>query len=345
MGLKPVNKTDAGDQIDSYSPQSINFMKFIVFSPPFDDNRGGPVVLHTLCHLINQAGYKAYIHPQCKPKHLSRGYHLFSQVRLALLKILGMLGIVERNRFLFRTCPNLNTPVIEPSWKNNFDDSIVIYPEIINGNPIGARRVIRWALHRPGFFSGEICYSKSDLFVDYSEYLSNFSIDGMNKLDKPLTIWWTANLEKYLSTPTKNKSGERRGSAYIIKKGKNKPLIHNLQNSICIDTLDHDEIIEIFDKVEVFYSYDPYCMFSNFAVLRGAISVVIPDEGVTEDDWFADETRRYGIGYGLHAFEYSTATRDKCAEKLRSAHSVTLADVSAFIRDSLSFFAERDAKK
>ena len=47
--------------------------------------------------------------------------------------------------------------------KFDLSDLIVIYPEIVFGNPLGAKNVVRWFLHNPGFFSGKIYYGQNTL--------------------------------------------------------------------------------------------------------------------------------------------------------------------------------------
>lgn len=42
------------------------------------------------------------------------------------------------------------------------DDDIVIYPEIISGNPLQGKRVVRWLLNRPGVCSTMPVYEKGD---------------------------------------------------------------------------------------------------------------------------------------------------------------------------------------
>lgn len=48
-------------------------------------------------------------------------------------------------------------------------DDVVIYPEIVLGNPLGARRVVRWLLNNPGVCGGDGKYADTDLVFSYTE--------------------------------------------------------------------------------------------------------------------------------------------------------------------------------
>ncbi len=49
--------------------------------------------------------------------------------------------------------------------------SVVIYPEITNGNPLGAKHVVRYLLNKPGFFNGRglESYGATDYFIHFAE--------------------------------------------------------------------------------------------------------------------------------------------------------------------------------
>jgi hypothetical protein len=58
---------------------------------------------------------------------------------------------------------------IDESPPELLPDDIVIYPEIVSGNPLRARRVARFLMNRPWFLSGKgIDYGDSDYIVAYS---------------------------------------------------------------------------------------------------------------------------------------------------------------------------------
>ncbi|WP_130471073.1 tetratricopeptide repeat protein [Candidatus Magnetaquicoccus inordinatus] len=100
---------------------------YLIVTPWYRHSSAGIVALHYLCHELNQLGYEAYL-------------FVWMQPRLPA----GMRPLH----------PHWNTPVItvpleeNPLWQRIKDRVIVIYPEIISGNPVHAERVVRYMLNR-----------------------------------------------------------------------------------------------------------------------------------------------------------------------------------------------------
>jgi hypothetical protein len=71
--------------------------------------------------------------------------------------------------------PGNNTPRIDLNAISArpalLDRSIVIYPEIYAGNPLGARNVVRYLLNKPGFFNGVgvESYGERDYYLHFAE--------------------------------------------------------------------------------------------------------------------------------------------------------------------------------
>jgi len=125
---------------------------FIIYSPHYNSKKGGALILHFLCHYLNDTGYSAYIWPHSKKLLVNRSI----REKLSYLK-----KIIRRTfRGVRRVSPNLNTPIAKTK---NLENAIVVYPEKIAGNPLNASNVVRYALHVPGFFTGVIDYGSSSL--------------------------------------------------------------------------------------------------------------------------------------------------------------------------------------
>jgi len=111
---------------------------YFIWAPDYRETSAGIWSLHALCHALNLAGYPAYVIP----------------------------------------APTVNkdwlTPVanqdIASSYAARGLEPIVVYPEIITGNPVSARTVVRYILNRPGYFTGVgMNEGPEDLLFYYSE--------------------------------------------------------------------------------------------------------------------------------------------------------------------------------
>jgi hypothetical protein len=121
---------------------------FYVYTPDYTYMYSGIRCLHLLCHHLNRVGYRSYVNTQV-------------------------------------TNPNLNTPFADAAMLDQFRQNgltnIVIYPEIVAGNPLNAERVVRYLLNKPGFFTGAgvETYGADDFFLHYAD---EFLPQGLNSI-------------------------------------------------------------------------------------------------------------------------------------------------------------------
>jgi hypothetical protein len=179
---------------------------------------------------------------------------------------------------------------------------------MIDGNPLGEPHVVRWLLHKPGHHTGRINFSSRELVFSYLEAFDDLSGEGAKA--QRLTLTWLN------SAYGLRNNGERTGSAYLMRKGKSRPLVHDLNGSIRVDDLSHAEKARVFNEAEFFYSYDLYTLYNLYALICGCIPVVIPEPGVAKEDWLPEEHDRYGIAYGFEDVDWAISTRPKMLERL-----------------------------
>lgn len=283
-------------------------LKFIIYAYSFNVNSGGTIVLHQLCHLLNEQGYEAFLWPHKKPifdfkKPFSS---LYNQYRFLIRK-------------KFKTHKQFNTPIAE---EKDLKDAIIIYPEIVNGNPLNASKAVRWLLHKPGFHNGVINFGENDLIVGYGKECSGNNIFITD--EKVLVT-------KYIMTDIYKQTNfqERTGSCHMIRKGKNKKFVHD-KNSILVDSLSHEEMSKIFNQVEVFISYDSYTYYTTYAALCGCKSIVIPDGGINKEQWHPNIKDSYGIAYGMDDIEYISKTKALMLEYLKEQENSNIDSVKNF---------------
>jgi hypothetical protein len=128
----------AGLEMFHLAPEWAVRALFYVYTPDYTYMNSGVRCLHLLCHHLNRLGYRSYVNTQV-------------------------------------TNPNLNTPFADAAMLDQFRQNgladIVIYPEIIAGNPLNAERVVRYLLNRPGYFTGVgvEAYGDGDFFIHFAD--------------------------------------------------------------------------------------------------------------------------------------------------------------------------------
>ena len=213
-----------------------------------------------------------------------------------------------------------NEKKYENIFCNNFatladvdDATIVVYPEVVKGNPLNAKYVVRWMLCNIGVNCSRDIYKtwgSNDLVFYFAPFNHKYDPDSIELL---YTFW--------IDPAVKNKNLARSGSCYLFKKApafhKKISRIHPM-DAVLIDNCSNEEIIEIFNNKEYFYCYDPYSFYASMAALCGCIPIVYPLEGVNKLDWLKTrasfQTYRNkqdnisGIAYGLDDVQYARGT-------------------------------------
>jgi len=305
--------------------------KFIIFAGSYSEDSGGTVVLHKLCDLLNQNGYEAYLYPAFKTTII----HQESWFK----PVMSILYGAFKSRFLrpFKTLSELNTPTYNHPSISIGDDCVVIYAEGVAGNPLKAKNVVRWLLHKPGYNYKGVFFGNSELIFSYSpEYSIGFSLP-LSKLSNTRLFIPYAHLHHYTGD---NSSTElkRSGLAYCIRKGKGKPFVHDDKDAILIDGLSHAEVADIFKKVKTLISYDSKTAYSIFAAVSGVESIIIPDPGVSIDDWCSKE-HRYGLSYGFDNLEWARDTLPQLLEMLDKDTQNINSTIHAFVSEVNDYFS------
>lgn len=294
---------------------------FIVYAPRYDDTSGGAIVLHKLCHLINNLGEHAYIWPMGKPPHPQSP--LFSWFINATLYYGSRL---YRKRYSTRD--GFLTPFAQHPHISN---AVAVYPEITKGNPLGADHVVRWLLYNPSFYKTNFNYAPDELCFYYQPAFDNPDIliergGQLSVVDHLHDIYFQWN------------HGPREGICYIIRKGKVRSDLPKLNNLFIVDNLAHKELASIFNRYKYCYSYDSYTMYTTYAALCGCIPVIIPLPGISKEDWQPVEDNRYGHAYGMDDIEYAVSTRDFLSVKILGHERENLEMTSRFISVVKSHF-------
>lgn len=304
--------------------------KFIIFAAAYNEKSGGAIVSHRLCHLLNEAGRDAYLLPL---------FYSHEATILNLPEVAARIQAETQNllRSSFPLNPHFNTKVYRDNLHAlaNNDDYIVIYPEIISGNPLRAKNVVRWFLHNPGYHTGHVAYSPGELYFRHSLISKEFHMTGSRMSKHMLEVLYCPTEIYNLD----NAATERSGTAYLFREGRDRPIVHDLENSICLNRdYSHAQIAEVFKRVKTFICYDTRTMFSDLAVLCGCESVVVPEEGVSEEQWRPEPESRSGIAYGFDKLPQARATAHLLRDFLIAKQDKSKVAVQHMLEETDAFF-------
>ena len=161
------------------------------------------------------------------------------------------------------------------------DNTILIYSDGMLGNPFNAKNIVRWILLEIGTqYRDKNTYKTwgvNDLVYHWEKtyYLnSNLKILNSIKID-----------DDYKNL---NELRQKNKSCYLIKKRfffeKKINYVHPL-DSILIDNLSKNEIIELFNTCEYFYCYDIKSCYIIYSILCGCKLIIIPYNNITKKDY------------------------------------------------------------
>ena len=251
-------------------------LTFLLWTPPYTDEWGGVIVLHRLAEILASKGYPTYTTGPTKQGSLAK-----------------FVGDV----------PNLSI---------NPETTMVIYPEIVSGNPFNSKHITRWVLYTPGKNGGDGKYPSSDLvykYWDIFEVSDDIRVDGyLRCIDTKKDFFVDQGLE-------------RSGTCHLLKKGLQyaKNFNQHPSDSQSLDGFINDEHLKnVFNQKEMFISYDAMSYHSIQAALCGCLSVVIPDPGVSKSEWQERaDIYKYGIAYGLDDIQWAKDTMHLVRDRMK----------------------------
>lgn len=285
-------------------------MKFLIYSFDYDWRIGGIVVLNKLANLLAQLGHETYIMAG-NPSKIGHAVNIDLEAALE---------------------------------KAQDPETIVIYPEVIKGNPLDAKKVCRWVLYFPGFHGGETEFQENEFVFVYNK---SFVSETPYKSSLEIKIVETSNTQFY------NMGMHRNKSVILIKKGKSnidertrlfldpfRDILHNLESADelimnCQDINDYN--LEL-NQVKYFISFDNYTYHNVLASLSGCISVVIPELGKTKEQFISEyPERQFSVFYGFDSIPTSISN-DLLRKQLEVLEKNNLLLVTDLIREIQKHF-------
>lgn len=269
-------------------------MNFVIYAPgDYSPNGGGSVALHKLAHNIASLGEPTYI--------------------MTSKKNPNYLGIQCNEREAIELCK----------------DGIAIYPEVTCGNPFKAKKVMRWILYDVRTYGDFGAFPDTDLIYKYAAFFKlrfHRHHDGELRANE-------LNLDIFF-----DRKQERAGDCFLIKKGNNKEHNHHSENAIKLDDYPkygekaNEYLADVFNRCEMFVSYDTATFLNVMAALCGCNSVVIPDDGVQPQEFYNGFPYfNSGIAYGFGELKHSILTRHLLKPALIKMEMETIEETKKFI--------------
>jgi len=274
-------------------------MKFVIYAPgDYTPNGGGCVALHKLAHNIALLGEESYI--------------MTSKMNPAY----GGRMVTER----------------EAVHLCKYEGAMAIYPEVTCGNPFHAKHITRWILYHIRNYGEFGIFGANDLIYKYA---SHFNLRNEQTVHGELRAV-ELNLEIF-----RDYRGERKGDCYLIKKGNDKE--HNAHSETATKLDDYpskggnEYLSAVFNRCEMFISYDGATWLNVMAALCGCVSVVMPIEGISAEQWKSGFPYfKYGIAYGMNDLKHALTTRHLVKEELLKIEKETLEETRLFIEKAKS---------
>lgn len=256
---------------------------YYIVSPGYTHQSAGIKALHLLCHSLNRRGQLAFMVSQDIWKVMS-----FKKMSLN---------------------PDWQTPVltkdIYQAHRKSGVTPIVVYPEIIAGNPLKAAVVVRYVLNFPGLLGGDMEYAPEEIVFAYSKKLAVAAHVGADRV-----LFLPASDTNIFHRPAEGTA--RTGSCFYaskyqqVHKGK---LFDITRDSLEItrgkEAQSTEEIADIFRRSELFYCYENTALAIE-AMLCGCPTVFLPNEHLTEII-ASEELGTDGFAWGADPAEISRA--------------------------------------
>jgi O-antigen biosynthesis protein len=205
---------------------------YLIVTPGYRHNSNGVKCMHYLAHCLNAFGARA--------------------------ELVFCDGCYEVN-------PLWNSPTVGTT---KVETQIVVYPDIISGNPLGVERVVRWYLNRPGYITGVSVFPGPDDLIYQHSAVLGFDYPVLNLMPPGHPAMFTTGKEArqwdcfYVgkSHPWYRLSGLEKDKIEITREWPATPL----------------ELAAILRHAHRLYTYDPLSATCLDAVLCGCLVVVVP---------------------------------------------------------------------
>ena len=249
---------------------------FLIWAPDYTHRSSGIRALYRLCHHLNCCGYPSAVIAAGKAK--PEGWNA-------------------------------------PRWSGAVGDSIVVYPEVVQGNPLRARRVVRWVLNDPGLLGGDTRYDDDEMVFVYDpaklEVASRATRVPLGEsrvlwtgLVDPRFIYADASVPKTLNCTFTHK-GRKLSERFPLPDGVQAIALESVTPTM-------SALGDVLRRTRTLYSYDHYSNVLREAHISGCDILVVGSDGNWHDPrrcdcalnilWHDDIRETYAHRFNDHGF-------------------------------------------
>jgi len=221
---------------------------YYVYAPPYTRMSGGYRALHMLCHALNRKGQNAFIYNRPEIPHGFPGFNP------------DLLAQRLTQEFINQHFEQGRTP-------------IVIYPEGINANPMGADVVVRFIMNFPGLIGKKTAFPEEDIKFGYSKELAIAGGQPENVLYIP-----TSDPTIFYPPPPGTKRSGKYFYAHKYLTLHNGKLFPQTEGCTEISReISQQEMADLFRSAELLYCYENTAVAGE-ATMCGCPAVYLPNE-------------------------------------------------------------------
>lgn len=318
-------------------------MKFVILSPRQDG--GGAIALHCLCRKLLDIGIDAkifYFYGENFQKNNNLIVESFYIILFYIKDFIKyIIYIISKSKVIggktyykdyfyepIKGCKRKWTPFIS-------EDTIVVYPDVIYGNILKAKNIVRWLLYFNRFRNDVNAYCKDDLFFCYREIFNDY------QLNPECRMLYFQNFDFDLYKQINY--GERFGCCYVVRKGKNRNDLPENFNGPVIDNWSEEDKVKAMNKYKVCYFYDTQTFYTAIAAVCGCIPIIVMEPGKIKEDYLGSGEYPLGVAYGdtINEIEYAEKTRDDCVNYLKQFDNNSIEMAENFVRICKEYFHEK----
>lgn len=295
--------------------------KYIIYSRLDTRDSGGVKALYELASTLKSLGEEAYIVP----------WDL-------------TIPTIFESKLLINGIPIAPPNIIDT------EKDIIVYPEVVSGNPLQGKNVVRWILCALGKIGHDrsSTWDEQDLWM----YWGDFTSASSQPLE-PDKIMYVFGLEdRWLGGEPQE---SRHENYFLTRKARS---FHQAVQKLHPDDAIHldavcratDDYLMRYKKGRLLVSYDPYSFHAILSALAGCSTIVHPLPGVSREEWVRklpayehlptinNSPFMPGVAYGPEEVNLARQTSPLLWPTLQKQNQAGRQTVERFVETSKEFF-------